>query len=369
MSPLRHLPFLLVPLTFACVAEPPGETVDPVDPVDPPAVSTALSACLAEGGSLEVGWSVDNGHGTVFSASHSSRGVSVLGSEDGMLKTWSIETGDLVGAFGGAGGVYGAEFAAGGLPMAVAWDEAGATTVSGYDLGAVRIHDGGTGEAIAEVQGGDRPIGAIAMHGKRNLVAWADDSFSGTPRVLGPDFTQAPAVLETALWGVGEVSFRPSDGALTIAGDWYGVPAFDLRSGDTPFDSIGYWEADLSWPISASGDVRAFAWNAAADTVWGGGNGFVLAITAEDLESETGGRYAELAGHDVIGLVALDGEERFVTAGREGRLVVWDAATLVPSTQFGWDGAPLSLAWDRTADRLVVAEEGGMLRLFGCSAP
>jgi WD40 repeat protein len=308
----------------------------------------------------------------VLSAAHSAAGLSVLGSEDGVLKSWEIASGELSGSFsGGAGGLYGEEFGPGSLPTALGFDGEGGMLAAGFADGSVRLYEPASGGDLAGAPGAGSPVRAVAVDATGGTVAWTDDSFSGTPRVWDGDAASAPATLETGLWGVSRAKFRQSDGVLVLAGHWYGVPALDLRQAGSPWDSIGWWMAPLD------GSLELDTGNAVADlllsedggVVFAGGRGFVLALdlaTLAEGDEEASADYGVLEGHDVVAMALLPGGERFVSAGREGRLVVWDSQTLQPVAAMETGGEPLALHWDEGTGRLVLVEADGPLRLIGC---
>ena len=360
----RWFPLALTGLPFAgCTVEAPdADEPDPVSTVD----STSFASCVATGGQLFEDWSVNNGHGVARTAAHSSQGLSVIGSEDGILKTWAVASGELTGSFGGgAGGFYGDEFGAGSLPASVAFDAAGEALVVGFDDGSVHLIDPISGVTSSTLTAAAAPVRSVAIDINGGAIAFADNGFAGSPGVW--DGVGTTTTLQTELWGVSKVGFRATDGALILSGHWYGVPALDLRQAGSPEVSVGWWMAPTDGEIGMSGGAVAdFVVADDGATVLGVGDGFVMEL---DLTALLAGeeivRSGTLAGHDAVAAVAVPGGTLLATVGNEGRIVLWNRSTLTPVSELA-GGAALSVSWDAGTGRLVVVQADGLLRLVGC---
>jgi WD40 repeat protein len=315
------------------------------DVVDPPRNVSALERCVLDGGSLKELWSVGNQHGPVNSIVAGS--LVVLGAQDGSVKQWSLD---------GDEPVYGRPFTTMGPPVAAMALSSDAHILAATQQGQVaewRLSDAGAARTttIADVELSALAVSADAA---RAVTGTTTGDLLAVVRATG-----AMTPLESTLWGVGAISFAAGDRLFT-AGHWYGTPQIERRAGAEPVAAVDVWN-----DRERMGHVRAIASDGEATRLVAAGDGFVATFAPDALAA---GPLAitEVAEHAAVGAVLLPGGALFVTAGSEGTLRVWDAATAAPLATLSI-AAPIGVAADTTGTRLFTSGADGRLHAFGCA--
>jgi len=326
-----------------------------------------VALCAAGEGTLAELWSVDNGHGALHAMALAPMGSVALAGDDGSIKVWRVDAdGAALSATalapGGLSVTYGQQFGSGAVVRALAIDADGATIVGGDESGLVAVLDAADGTVLGSTVPGLDPVSAVAQSDDGALVASADASFGGNLRLWEPGGALSDP-LPTVLWNAGAVAFVPGTHALLTAGDWYGVPAVELRPASDAATPAATWEDP-----AATGTIRGLA--VAADgtrlvAVGGGfGAGVLLAVALDQLAAEPAVPAARVEGHDPVGVALVPGADLFVTAGAEGTLRLWDAGGAALLTLEV--PAPVSVAVDPSGALITAAGADGVLRLYGC---
>ena len=330
----------LVVLCAACGADGGNDTmVDP--PIDPPLAMSALERCVLDGGTVKELWSVGNQHGPVSSIVAGP--LVVLGAEDGSVKQWSID---------GDEPAYGKPFTTAGAPVAALALSSDAHIVAATQHGELaewRLADAGAARTrtLADIVPSALAISgdaATAVIGTETGQSFAVDRATGMTTQLG-----------SSLWGVAAIEYGTGD-RLYTAGHWYSVPQIERRAAGSPVEATDVWIDQ-----SMQGWVRAIASDDAQ--LVAAGDAFVAVFAPDALEA--GPIAITAADHMAVGIVLLPGGALFATAGSEGTLKLWKAATaeLVTTLPIA---TPVGLAADTDGTRLFTSGPDGRLHAFGC---
>jgi WD40 repeat protein len=332
----RDILFVILSLSLvgACSADDGDPLVGNTD--------RALVECAVSGDPLTAVWSVGNGHGAI-TAMTVGGSVVALAAEDGSVKTWSLVTADKTEVLSPAvGGVYGGEFEGEAPAFSALAFDGDQNLAAGDTLGSVGLFEL-SGNTISGVAAGEMGVVSVASRAGSSEVALATEEFGGQIGVWNPGTNEFVAPLETILWGVGDVTFTADGGRLLVAGDWYGVPAFEL------------WDAD-QWETSR------VAWVAPTTSGLGGEAGEIVAaaVTPDGKQVLVGGRspLEPTAG----GFVALLDLDYALAADPEGD---WanDAAVIVDRTTDA-RAAITDLAMAPDGASYAVASADGSVQLF-----
>jgi len=338
----------VIVLASACGVD--GGTEPPiVDPpiVDPP-VASVIGRCLADGGALKQLWATSNQHGPVTSIAVGGSTI-VLGSTDGSVKIWDVN---------GSSPSYGTPFLddTGVIVDAIAFAADG--QVFGGDrqgrLSEWRVADSVTMRTIPV---GEDPLETIALSPDGSQAAVGAGPLSPTIRIIDRANGAVGAPLTTTLWGVNSIAYG-TGGELFTAGHWYGVPMIERRSVDAASEVVDAWRV-----MSMSGHVHSIAVDAAVTRLAAAGDDFVAVFDPHALE--TGASIVRpVVGHRAVDL-ALLGSDVIATAGEEGTLRLWSAATAEPLAMLEIP-APVGLGVAGDGATVFTSGADGMLRAFGC---
>ena len=338
----------LFALLAACGTDGGTTTIDPQPDAPeqpPPASRSAIETCIAGGGALAQAWATGNQHGAVTSIVVTGTTV-VLGSEDGSVKQWKVASSPS----------YGTSFDNGetGRPVSNALAVSADGAVVGADAsGAVsewRLSDAKPMKTTPVIAA---PLVAVAVDGGKVATGAGTDM-----RVVDRASGTASEKLETTLWDLHALSFGHG-GALYTAGHNYGTPQVERRVAASPVAVVDRWS-----DLTKDGHVRAIAVSADGTRLYAGGDGFVAVLDAQDLAAGPIA-FTPAAGHTAVGVVALSGKELFATAGSEGTVQLWNAATGAHVTTVTV-AAPIGLGVDAPGEKLYTAGPDGQLRAIVC---
>ena len=334
-----------VSLLAACGNDGAGPIEPGPDAAIEPISRSPIEACIANGGALAQKWATGNQHGAVTSLTVTGTTV-VLGSEDGSVKQWAVS----------ATPSYGTSFDNGesGRPVTRALAVASDDTVLGADasgaLGEWRLSDAKPMRTTAVTT---VPLVALAVDAGANHVAVG----GGTDiRVVDRAANTTSPKLTTTLWDVDALAFGAT--ALFTAGHFYSTPQIERRDAAAPTEVVDRWNDQAK-----TGHVRAIAVSRDGAHLLAGGDGFIAILDAANLAAGPIA-FVPAEGHNVIGLVALSGNELFATAGSEGSVQLWKVtgehvATLAVA-------APVGLGVDKPGAQLFTSGADGQLRALTC---
>ena len=322
---------------------------DPVDPgPDPgPAERSALEGCIAGGGALAERWATENFHGAISAIAMSGAAI-VVASEDGSVKQWRAGAPESPS--------YGTTFHDEGPAVTALAIGGDGHVVGGDALGRLRewrLADASPMRTTPVTAAAPAAV-AVSGDGARAAIGGATEI-----RVVDRATAAASAPLETALWGVDALAFGAGD-LLVTAGHWYGTPMIERRDARAPLAAIDAWNDQ-----AMGGHVRAVAADRLGARVLAGGDGFVAVFDAADLAAGPLAITTDPA-HQVVGLVLLSGGELFATAGAEGTIRLWDAATAAPAGTVTLATTPVGLAAEPAGELLATAGPDGVVRAVAC---
>jgi hypothetical protein len=309
----------------------------------------SLAACAAEGGVLVEVDVFDPGLGGLYVAAPGRAGELAVVSADGVLAKLAA-SGEVTHSLQ-------LEVLPGSLQVAdnaiVAVDHA--NTVTHWEPGGDLVQ---TAEA---------PSGTVAM-------GFADGTFAAAtydweyPHHVGS--LSETAAHPSQLSGTTAVTVLARQGVVAFGGSiGYSLPAVELRDLDDPSVVVGEWPTDW-FRCGASSSVVDMV----ADTrgsrlaVISGeyGDGHIAVLDLADA-SPIGEAWAY--GHYATNVVWLD-EQTLLSAGWEGTLRTWDAASLEQLSEHptaAW--TTLSMAVDRAAQRVTTVGSDGLVRSHACELP
>lgn len=303
----------------------------------------SLRECAAAGQPLTAVWSVGNGHGAITAMSVDGSTVA-LAAADGSIKTWSLVTetkDEVIGA--AVGGVYGGEFEGEAPAFSALAFTGDQRIVAGDTLGSVGVFelDGAT---VSAMSSGEMRIAAVASRPGSEEVGLANDDFAGAIGVWSPDRNELVAPMATILWGVRDLAYSADGSQLVVAGDWYGVPAFELWDADSLGSSQVAWVAPTPGLGGEAGEVVSVALAPDGQRALIGG--------ASPLEPEAGG-FLALLDLDYALAAETDGswvsDEAVIVARTEGAMPAVTDVAIAP------DGESYAVASADGSVRLIVA--------------
>lgn len=322
-----------------------GCSGDDADPnVDRDARS--LRECAATGQTLTEVWSVGNGHGAITAMSVDGTTVA-LASADGSIKTWSLisETKDeVVGP--AAGGVYGGEFEGEAPAFSALGFAEGQRIIAGDTLGSVGLFEL-DGQPVSAMAASETGIVGVAPRPGSAEIAVATEAFAGEIGVWNPDDNELVAPMQTILWGVRDLAYSNDGARLVVAGDWYGVPAFEL------WDSANLETSRVAWVAPTAEGLGGEAGEVVALALTSDGR-HALVGGASPLEPEAGG-FLALLDLEYALAAEPDGswvnDERVILARTEAAMPAITDVAIAP------DGASYAMASADGSVRLMIAGE------------
>ena len=274
------------------------------------------------------------------------RDLLASGGDDGTVRVWDLDTGELVIALGGHRGAVNAV-----CPVTVAgW---GLLAAGGRD-GTVRVWDVGTGEPVTILEGHRGAVWsvcAVAVAGRDLLASGGDD---GTVRVWDLGTGKPVTILE------GHQGWVYAVCPVTVAGR-------DLLASGGDDGTVRVWDLGTSKPVTILEGHQGAVWSLCAVAVAGRD---LLASGGDDgtvwvWDLATGEPATILEGErSAVHAVCPVGRDLLAAGGEDGVVQVWDLGTDEPVTILEGDwGAvwPISVA-DR--DLLAAGGEDGVVQVW-----
>ncbi|HUH03172.1 MAG TPA: hypothetical protein VML75_14345 [Kofleriaceae bacterium] len=303
----------------------------------------SLRECAAAGQALTAVWSVGNGHGAITAMSVDGTTVA-LASADGSIKTWSLTTeikDEVVGP--AAGGIYGGEFEGEAPAFSALGFAEGQRLIAGDTLGSVGLFEL-NGETVSAMAAGETGIVGVAARPGSLEIALATEAFAGEIGVWNPDTNELFAPMQTILWGVRDLGYSSDGARLVVAGDWYGVPAFEL------WDSANLESSRVAWVAPMAAGLGGEA----AEIV-------AIALTPDGRHALVGG--ASPLEPEAGGFLALLDLEYALAAEADGSWVD-DGEVIVARTAGAAMAAITDLAIAPDGESYAVASADGSVRLM-----
>jgi WD40 repeat protein/class 3 adenylate cyclase len=181
--------------------------------------------------------------------------------DDGALKVWDPETGDLISSVTGEGSVWGPAFTSDGTLVAASWPEEG----------TVRIADPTTGRVIRTVEGLAMPFKtAFSPDGNRLVVGQNESKYA---LVFDVTTGETVHVLGGHQYPVNGVSWSPDGRWIATAANDASVRVWDARTGTTTFELLGHtgvatsadWSPDSRRLVTGGSDGTAIVWEIEED--------------------------------------------------------------------------------------------------------
>jgi hypothetical protein len=376
---------LLVP-ALACVpaAGPDGETPPPIRPA-----TSELADCLLAGGRFEEAWARDLDAAGIAALAVAPDGTVAVGEGLGAV-------GILREALGGDAtpdAFHEILLPAGGQAVtSLAFSADGRMLVSGDAAGQVASTPIRTDEAWLWQRVSEDAIRSVAARTGGEALAWVDEGWAGRPSLWAwPEAADAPDPVDTFLWSASATAFSRDDALWIVAGDWYGVPAFDVRLADAPEAPIAEWMMTMETlgEVGGAGTFTAMAvsgdagWLVAAGAPAFEGGGFLALADLSGLDrtppapsesapAETApaalnaGRFVASADHRPVAVHLLPGDAVFLTRGEAGDVVAWavDGLERLASVAVAGLGAT---AIDWIGSALLAGDETGRLTALTCA--
>jgi WD40 repeat protein/predicted ATPase len=308
------------------------------------------------------------------------------GGQDGTVKLWVAENGNLLATLQGhIGGVRGVAFSAESRLMA-----------TGSDDGTVRLWTVPDGHLLATMRGHAGPVWGIALSADGRLLASA--SLDGTVRLWSAERGNLLATLQGHSGGVRSVAFSADGHTVASGGDDGTVRLWDVANGHQVATLQGHtggvWgvalSADGQMVASASLDGTVKLWEMGSGRplatvrgyssgVWGvalSGDGQVVAggsldRTARLWEVGSGQPLAILQGHSSgVRGVALSGDgHTLASAGMDGTVRLWTVpAGLLLATLQGHTGPVIAVALSADGHILASGSLDRTVRLWAAAS-
>jgi WD40 repeat protein/class 3 adenylate cyclase len=177
--------------------------------------------------------------------------------DDGFLKVWDPETGELIFEEQGPGGVVGLSFAADGALVSAAWPEEE----------TVRILEAATGDVVQELSVPDTFVlsTGLSPHGTRVVVG---DAFLDVAEVFDVETGDLVVRLPRHSFPIDAVAWSPDGRWIATGGNDSSVRVWEANSGQLMERLTGHtgvltsvdWSPDSQWIVSGGSDGTARVW-------------------------------------------------------------------------------------------------------------
>ncbi len=237
--------------------------------------------------------------------------------DDGALKVWDPDSGELVSSVTEEGPVWGPSFSADGSLVSASWTE----------KGSVRVMDSDTGRVVSAIEGIETgPFDTdLSPDGARVAATEIGDRFI---RVFDVDSRRQLFRLRGLRYGASTVAWDPTGRRLATAANDGSVYIWDGRNGKQLFELIGHtglaitvdWSPDAKRLLSGGSDGTARVWELRAH-----GTRQLMSLSATDTRNGA--------------LAAFSPDGRHVITGDFGiqAAKIWDVG---PSGDAEWAGFP-----------------------------